>query len=481
MSKTNKKFLNTITLLLLNGVFWVGNIYPRHIIEITSLGFDFYSIFFNLLYHLIFFSFLVFFVSRNKTLFSEQAFVSFKTNFYSRYIVQLSALCMLQFLTDFIQIQFSPVTRGGMYLFNNIISVIYWLIVWKILAYKNETILKNKKHVFCMILFFAVIAGVFIVLDMDKLVQYNILYEKYSYFSTYATKKLINLDFIHTVENFVIDTLMGASLVFYFAFSYEKQKQKKTTHNSQKIITNDCIKKKRNKTVGLFITILRTGVLIALFFFMCWTDAIFFPEFSISDFNMQMSQSKRFAFDNTFDACITDITIFRKDRLGNDSVCYQTSKAEIYNNKQAKNTIKVSEIQTDKYDVLDNYIWNGKSLERTSNFKEYLLGSNVVYVFRNCAICYVDNDVPKIIEFDEIADSDENGVLIEICRQMISEGNFVAFEYSCDYLNKYDKKFLEPYINRYSKADFTSAEMEYMMILNYRPEYIQSVAKRKID
>lgn len=471
MSKTNKIFFNTITLLLLNTVFFIGNIYPRHILETSALKIDFYITVFNFLYHLVFFSFLVFYISKDKTLFSNDQFI-FNIKLNTNYIKKVVALLVLQFVTDFARIQISSVIDGKMYLFNNIITVIYWLFVWGILVYKNNIKFKDCKSYIYIVLFIAFVAGIFAVLDINKLEQYNILHQKYNAFNVYATQKLANYDFIHSVENFLLDTLMGVAAILYFTFAkseeYEKEKGKSVGNKPSKL--------------RVFVkNSLRIEFLFLLFFFMCWIDVIFVPQNSIRNLDIVSLRASHFVFDNTFNSSCFEFSISRMDRDGNENICYKTVKKEISNNnKKAEKTIKVSEINTDKYEILDNYEWDGEGFVDKSEFKEYLLNDNIAYVFRNCAICYVESDVPKIVEFDEIADSDENKVITEICKQMIAEGNFAAFVFSCDYLNKYDKAFIEPYINRYSKADFTPLEMEYLKVLNYRPEYIQNVAEANI-
>ena len=61
---------------------------------------------------------------------------------------------------------------------------------------------------------------------------------------------------------------------------------------------------------------------------------------------------------------------------------------------------------------------------------------------------------------------------------MISEGNVIAFEYGCDYLYRYDREFIEPYIRRYAEEEFIPAEKSMIEKAYYRSDYIAGIAEK---
>lgn len=44
--------------------------------------------------------------------------------------------------------------------------------------------------------------------------------------------------------------------------------------------------------------------------------------------------------------------------------------------------------------------------------------------------------------------------MIKICEQLVGEGYFEAFEYTYQYLLNYDREFITPYIENYTRGNF---------------------------
>lgn len=113
-------------------------------------------------------------------------------------------------------------------------------------------------------------------------------------------------------------------------------------------------------------------------------------------------------------------------------------------------------------------------------YQKYLVEDVEVRVYYYYALCYVEDDVPKVVLFPEIKEQPKDDLLIEICKTAISEGNMVVFEYACEYLQAYALDFINPYIERYAKGDFWPWETEDIEYVEYRPEYIVSFAKKHL-
>ncbi|MBQ5837673.1 MAG: hypothetical protein IIW39_03270, partial [Clostridia bacterium] len=70
-----------------------------------------------------------------------------------------------------------------------------------------------------------------------------------------------------------------------------------------------------------------------------------------------------------------------------------------------------------------------------------------------------------------------NGTLIEVCKQLLENGNVYAFEYCKDYLLKYDKAFIDGYIRRYSNGEFTDAESKWMETNHFKKQFVTDLAR----
>ena len=68
-----------------------------------------------------------------------------------------------------------------------------------------------------------------------------------------------------------------------------------------------------------------------------------------------------------------------------------------------------------------------------------------------------------------------------VCEKLISNGNVYIFEYACEYLIKYDFEFIENYLIRYSKGEFTETEQEWMEISNYNSQFVEAFAKQFVN
>ena len=108
---------------------------------------------------------------------------------------------------------------------------------------------------------------------------------------------------------------------------------------------------------------------------------------------------------------------------------------------------------------------------------KYIFYDKPIYLYGNYAIFLYENDIPQIIRIENLGSTKENELVTELCRNMINVGNLSIFEHSVEYLWKYDKEFIQPYIERYSIGDFSNRESRKLEDLYLRKEYIINIAK----
>ena len=100
-----------------------------------------------------------------------------------------------------------------------------------------------------------------------------------------------------------------------------------------------------------------------------------------------------------------------------------------------------------------------------------------VYRYGFNAIAYLSDEKPVVWNIHQInkhTQQDEN--LIAIMEYLVEDGYFEAFEYSYQYLLRYDPAFILPYMEKYAKGELTAAEQEKNSYLNQ--DYMLNFAKK---
>ncbi len=92
---------------------------------------------------------------------------------------------------------------------------------------------------------------------------------------------------------------------------------------------------------------------------------------------------------------------------------------------------------------------------------------------------YYDGSTQRIMLAEDVKDQPQEILLTDALKAAVLDFNFEVFAYGSPYLQKYDPAFIEPYIERYAKGDFTQQELENMGSI--RPAYVQGVARRLAD
>lgn len=104
------------------------------------------------------------------------------------------------------------------------------------------------------------------------------------------------------------------------------------------------------------------------------------------------------------------------------------------------------------------------------------LGSAQAAVFASQWIFWTDQSGQiRSLKLEDLPQAPEDPVLTKLCRERIGHGDLRFFDYGLEYMLRCDSGFISPYIERYAQGRFTQPELSY--ILDYKPEYIQSLAQ----
>ncbi len=102
-----------------------------------------------------------------------------------------------------------------------------------------------------------------------------------------------------------------------------------------------------------------------------------------------------------------------------------------------------------------------------------------VFYLSPYALFYYCDQGQQMLLFSDIQSHPKDHMLTEVLKQGIIYGDFHCFEHGAGYLKKFDPEFVQPYIARYARGEFTLKEQKDMG--DIRPEYVREVAQRLND
>lgn len=154
-------------------------------------------------------------------------------------------------------------------------------------------------------------------------------------------------------------------------------------------------------------------------------------------------------------------------------LCIRTRAIFVYGRKKARK-IEVDPTQ----DLTETKPIDENATAYISDYFERRTVRNIPYaVYRNQAICFINNDKPTVIEFANIHKQKENRLLIALCEDLLKNEHIEVFDHCYGYLQKYDPDFLVPYTERYSQGHFTKEEKARLQELGIRPPYVANLQK----
>ena len=450
MRKSKQIFLNILTICLLNGAFWVCNSYPKQILTSSWIGSAL-----NLLFFIAYFFVLIIIFCKNKSIFSKNIFdvtQSFGKRFHLKKLFILVAIQLL-----FLMVPISTFGAWG-FIIADASILLNWVLIYIILHSKGEGICVKKNLFLVFIILLALILSVCLAGDIGIITKYLHLSDKYEITSSYAWNLKQNLNFIHSHISMILDCSIGVILIIFHTLGTKSDEEasESNTHNSTPAFL-----------LRIFILLISSSLLLGV-------RMIIYPvSYLISGEIYTIGQSSDYC-ENEFHETTETTTLYRMNNLRSLQVEYQSTETEIYYYKT-----KTADFSC--YDLNPAYTFTISNdqihINSNSVFQEYTIDGNAVLVYHNSAVCFVENDIPRTVLFEEITGCEENKLVIEVCKKLMTEGNLIVFEYCCDYLLKYDSAFIEPYINRYANGDFTQIENAVLDQLCYRDEYIVALAQ----
>jgi hypothetical protein len=122
------------------------------------------------------------------------------------------------------------------------------------------------------------------------------------------------------------------------------------------------------------------------------------------------------------------------------------------------------------------------SNDLTSFFDNSLIVSESdreVGLFCNHIVVIANEESAQTIPIDLIGKLPENESLLALCRETVEKNLFYAFPYNAQYLMKWDKEIMTPYLESFVEMD--SSLKEQVEENGLRPEYVQMEASKLLD
>lgn len=439
--------INVISLVLFNTMFFVCNIFPKHIIEINS-PLSVFPILFNLLFYLFFSVFLTISITTNKNFFSKYVFLSLGNFNKSFLIKRIVGVFLTQIISDIILILSTPILSEYAILMHDFLTIATWIIIYNICATKENNMFYKKKA-YIIIILSVILVAVSYLINFKIIEAYSFTVDKYYVYSTQAKIRIGNLDFLFQLKNFMLDTFIGILLVI--------------SHN----LLNKTNKDKEDRIVVK--QIIRSFFLILIALLLMRIKYLLVPTNCLNDINIKGDKTESYTQTNRFIANTEVISVSRIGYNHTKNPVYSKTKNQLYYNGNI-----ISEFYTDdntssfSYEIQGNKMTMHDAFQRIDNETE-------TYLYKNYAICFLQDNKPIVVQADSRQIKYYESLKI-VFEKLIKDYNWEFFECASKYLLKYDPEFIKPYIERYLSDEFTEEELVSMDEMCINKNYIQKVS-----
>ena len=462
MSNKHRIALNIVTVVIFNVAFWLCNYYPRHIIEIDA-SFSVVANVFNLLYFALYFFVLNIIFGRSKSLFSENIFNKFEPAIKRFGVGKIAILLVLQGAFDASVMLLNNTLGQWSIVATEIFTLVNWTIVYAVLANKKAEILKNKKLLIVMAAVLGAVLGVSIMLDISTVFDCRYLMLKYEPTSEYLLQSTMNIEFLQGVRALFFDCVIGAVFVIFHTLS---NRTERTEKDESYFIS----------LKSIFSFVIRVGALLIAMYIVLFVKMWIYPVSCVKVISSPSSQSFHYADDKTFHTSSFGSSLSRigiVDGKLEEVVCCERETEEIYNDNKKITTFELNT-------TAPVYVFNDKddTPKGAYGMVSYVVEGNKVQLYRDLAICIIDNEKPRVVRFEGLDRYKKNELVIESCKHLLSKGNIFVFEYCADYLLKYDSEFIKPYIDRYANGDFNAREKKLIKKNGYRSSFFVDMANK---
>lgn len=159
-----------------------------------------------------------------------------------------------------------------------------------------------------------------------------------------------------------------------------------------------------------------------------------------------------------------------------------SAKELVYSKTNCKVRYDTQKITSFSVDGYYPAIQSTHSNDLTSFFDNFLVVSENNHeagLFGNQMVVIADEEGSQTIPIGSIGKLPEKECLLALCRETVEKNLFYAFPYNAQYLMKWDKEIMTPYLESFVEMD--SSLKEQVEENGLRPEYVQMEASKLLD
>lgn len=452
MSKKQETALNIYTLIFMNVIFWISCDLPRKIVNFDDIS-SVTSYIFHLIFFLLFSFFIIISFAKDKNIFSKNVFDKDQSIVRRLEVKKWLVLLFLQIGFDCTVGLLSSVSVKGEYLAIDILIPLYWFSIYFICVGTKHLKKENSKifiFEFCVVLCLTVCS---VLITNPLFADYIGLIDQYQSDSPILLEAKANAEFLYSLKILVSDTLIGISLLIM-----------------NRVLSRET---SENEPCNFTVFSLRM-VVIGVVLYLCIFLKVLYPNQILMGWSADHSTLNSYTIFNDFNVERDEISIRRlSTQVNGEPSGYQKIDIMISIDGLASSSF------TSRYsEILYPYRITDHLLEDNCLKEEFSIDQAEILIYNSQAICFYENDVPRIIKMTDIRNSKESEILIAVCEKLLSEGNIYIFEYASDYLDRYAPDFIADYIERYANGTFTESESLWMQANHYLDTYVINIAKQ---
>lgn len=448
---TSKSFLTeNLVLLLSANIVQLATTYYHH----RTVGeYRVSDIVFDILFTLLYTGFFIIVFFKNKTLFSEGSItLRYETNKISLMIRWLG-LIALKVAFDVTLIYIGRISAEWRYIGADLLVVAYWCLVYLVATKKISPITKNKKHLFGALIVMMIAVGLAVCYDANLIGQYRAVHLKYTEESPYLVRVCQNLDHLHAVKTFILDTVIACVLIVF--------------HMTNAV---DSETAERSEGGGGFRAGIRCSLIISLFVILfavkMGIDPLGVLHQSGYRSNGEINHEKEGAFDYFIES---KGVIHGLGKISEEKFYYLEDHISL----QKGDRLEEFTFANNMPDVVFSDMG-----EEMSHYMQFSIDGEKVYLYGTYAICYYRNGLPVIVRTDGLNRHAQDQVVTALLKHLVEQGNLFVIEFGGDYLMQYEPEFTAPYVERYADGLFTETEKAWLNESHYQESYMIDIAKK---
>ena len=444
-------FMNIWSIILLSVLYFIANRYPIHIIE-TDVSLPVIYIALNLMFVTLYFVLLNISLSADSEGQIGSVFesgVSLKKLVFSKKTLIFIIVCLV---FDCVTLFLGDVSFALQFAVKDILEICRLLVAFLLISYNKESKAFHPKTTTVILLgaFFAIANCV---LDHFLALPLNEYLLKYTDRSPVLMTNVENAKFFYEIKACLSNILLAVILIVAVNMPLIRANREEENPRRTRAVA----------LLRIFIISSVASVLSALSVGVC-ADTALFP--------MLCQDSGQHTSYTVFDGFVTQ----HQENYVVRSLDKRDYK--VYSNY----TLWIGDTRSEETEFTLSSVFYPRTSEDSENagitteVVRYINGEPVM-LYKNCAVCYEENGTLTVIRAEDIKNCEENEILIAFCKKLLKDEHIVFFEYSAEYLYRYEKEFTEPYLNRYANGEFTDSEREKLDAACYREDHMINLAR----